>query len=353
MKNSEEPIIIVGAGLAGLSLAVQLIRKGKQVIVYDNGVNHSSIIAAGMINPLVFRRMTKSWRVDECLAALNSFYADLESFSGEKFHHSIQIRRMFSSEQEREYWEEKQHLEEFQPYMTELSDEDYNYNGALNEFGSGRVKNASYVETATFLEAGKAFVEEKGVLREETFFPSEISGNTYKGEAFEAVVFCQGYLGADNPFFGYLPLQQTMGETLTVNSESLPDNESVNRKCFVLPLGNKKFKVGSTYVWNTPVLEITTEGREAILEKLQYLTEEKVAVVDQAAGVRPTTPDRRAMMGVHPENEKIFLFNGLGTKGYMLAPLLSKEFASYLLDGKPLHPEVQIERFKAKHWPGN
>lgn len=353
MNNSNHPIIIVGAGLAGLSVAVRLIRRGENVIVYDNGINHSSIIAAGMINPLVFRRMTKSWRVDDCLKSLNSFYADLETFGGKRFHHPIQIRRMFSSKQEREYWEEKQHLDAFKPYMTELSEEDNNYSNAINEFGSGRVKNASYVDTGVFLEVAKSFVQSEATLREESFDPSKISGDVYKNERFKAVIFCQGYLGADNPFFGYLPLQQTKGETLTIKSESLPENESVNRKCFVLPLGNKTFKVGSTYVWNTPLPEVSEEGRTTILENLSYLTDETVEVIDQGAGVRPTTPDRRAMIGAHPKKENIFIFNGLGTKGYMLAPLLSEEFIAFLLDGKPLHPEVEAERFKAKHWSEN
>ena len=190
MNNSNNPIIIVGAGLAGLSVAVRLIHRGEKVIVYDNGINHSSIIAAGMINPLVFRRMTKSWRVDECLASLNSFYVDLELFGGKKFHHPIQIRRMFSSEQEQELWEQKQHLEAFKPYMAELTEEDHLYNKAINEFGSGRVKNASYVDTSAFLEIAKSFVEAKAELRKETFDPSRISGNEYAGVHFKAVVFC-------------------------------------------------------------------------------------------------------------------------------------------------------------------
>ena len=52
LKN--KTYIIVGGGLAGISLAIQLIRAGAKVILFDKKENHSSIIAAGIINPIVF-----------------------------------------------------------------------------------------------------------------------------------------------------------------------------------------------------------------------------------------------------------------------------------------------------------
>jgi len=38
--------------------------------------------------------------------------------------------------------------------------------------------------------------------------------------------------------------------------------------------------------------------------------------------------------------------NGLGTKGYMIAPLIAKELCDHLLYGKPLNPEVDLKRLK-------
>jgi hypothetical protein len=36
----------------------------------------------------------------------------------------------------------------------------------------------------------------------------------------------------------------------------------------------------------------------------------------------------------------------MGAKGYLIAPLLSKEFADYLVDGQPLLREIDIQRIK-------
>jgi glycine/D-amino acid oxidase-like deaminating enzyme len=50
-------------------------------------------------------------------------------------------------------------------------------------------------------------------------------------------------------------------------------------------------------------------------------------------------------MGQHPHFEGVFVFNGLGTKGYMMAPTLARELAELISAKKPLHPETNISRF--------
>ena len=65
----------------------------------------------------------------------------------------------------------------------------------------------------------------------------------------------------------------------------------------------------------------------------------------QIAGVRPTVYDRRPVMGEHPNHKGIFIFNGLGTKGYLMAPLLSEEMADFIISRKELHREVKLSRF--------
>jgi glycine/D-amino acid oxidase-like deaminating enzyme len=50
-------------------------------------------------------------------------------------------------------------------------------------------------------------------------------------------------------------------------------------------------------------------------------------------------------MGAHPDFDGVYVFNGLGTKGYMMAPTLARELTEHILDKKPLHPETEISRF--------
>lgn len=345
--SSTKKICIIGSGLAGSCVALHLIERGAEVTVFDNGVNHSSLVAAGLITPLVFRRMNKSWRVDEFIDYLIPFYRSLEK-DDEEVLRTIPLRRMFSSEQERGYWLDRQGADEYRRFMELVTEDDDQYEFAINNFGSGRVKNCYAVNATPFFESSRDIIRRKATLISKPFSYDLLDGESYNGEHFDFFVFCEGYMNYLNPFFKNIPVGQTKGDVLTVKALSIPDGQSLNRKCFMLPKGNNLFKVGSTYSWNDPNPTPTENGKTQILDKLSYITDEEVEVVEHLAGVRPTTMDRRPIIGRHPEYNSYLLFNGLGTKGYMTAPLLAKEFTEYLLDEKPLHPEVLIDRYLVK-----
>lgn len=345
--SSKKKVCIIGNGLGGACVALHLINKGADVTVYDNGTNHSSMVAAGLITPLVFRRMNKSWRVDEFIDYLIPFYRSFEN-KPEEVLRSIPLRRMFASEQERGYWLNRQNSDEYSRYMEEVTPEDDSYSHAINNFGSGRVKNCYAVNAVNFFKRTNEVMGAQARLIREEFNYDLLKGDKYKGEQFDLFVFCEGYMNYLNPFFKEIPVGQTKGDVLTVKAMSIPDGQSLNRKCFMLPKGDHLFKVGSTYSWNDPNPIPTKEGKQQILEKLAYITEEKVEVVEHLAGIRPTTMDRRPIIGRHPTYQNYLLFNGLGTKGYMYAPLLANEFSEFILNDKPLNEEVLIERYLVK-----
>lgn len=348
MTKEPQNILVVGAGLAGVCVSAHLIKEGCEVTLVDNQKNHSSVVAAGLITPLVFRRMNKSWRVDEFIDYLIPFYKSWEEFSDGEILKSIPLRRMFSSEQERGYWISKQNTEEYHRYMAVVDNDDENYPNAINNFGSGRVKNCFAVSASNFFPAIKRYIAEHGTLLLEEFNYNGLDGTDYEGAHYDHVIFCEGYMVKENPWFGFLPVGQTKGEVLTVKINSIPSEESLNRKCFMLPLGDHTFRVGSTYNWDNADPTPSESGKNEILEKLSHLTHDEVEILDHKAGVRPTTMDRRPIIGTHPENINLHLFNGLGTKGYMSAPLLASEFVDYLLNGKPLNREVRIDRYLNK-----
>jgi len=344
---SQQKFLIIGSGIAGISLAYQLIKSNQKVTLVDSGVNFSSKVAAGMINPIVFRRMTKSWRVDEFLPFAEEFYTTLEKETKSSFFHPIKIRRIFSSQQEKGYWLDKQNKDDFKAYLNVVNESDLSFKPELCPLGTGRVSGASYVATEPFLESAKNWLREKADIHNEQVNYADIDpvNLTYKDEQYNAVIFCEGASIHLNPWFSEIEIQPTKGETLTIHSTSMNENESLNRKCFLLPIGEHKFRVGATYVWDTNNSEITEEGAEELKEKLSYITTDPYTIIDQHAGVRPTTYDRRPIMGKHAEFSGLYLFNGLGTKGYMIAPLLAKEMVDFMLYGTPMDKEVSLTRF--------
>ena len=341
-------VLVVGCGVAGICLTHELFQAGCEVQIIDNGKNVSSAVAAGIINPIVFRRMTLSWRVSELLPFATKKYHEIEQKTGVTFFHRLVIRRLFASEQELEFWKKKQDLPEYMDYMEKLTEEDLHFPLEQNTFGTGRVKQASYLEPKRFISANREYFQSRGILSEETFDYDELDAENgaYKGVLYDFILFAQGKDSTYNPLFGYLPLQQTKGEVLTIQSETMYSNELLNRKCFLLPLGNHQFKVGSTYVWDTDNTIPTEEGLKTITENLKSISNEPYTILEHYAGVRPTVPDRRPLLGLHPKYPKMAIANGLGAKGYLLAPLLMHEFVQHLLHGKEIPKDSHISRYE-------
>jgi hypothetical protein len=110
--------IILGQGLAGTVLAFRLLERGEEVrIIDDQWKSSSSMVAAGLWNPIVFRRINKSWKADECIAELDLFYPSLEDKLKAKFYRSVPIWRIHGSKQEQDLWDEKKDLPGFRPYL--------------------------------------------------------------------------------------------------------------------------------------------------------------------------------------------------------------------------------------------
>jgi glycine oxidase len=340
--------LIIGGGIAGSCAAFQFLERNCQVTLVDSNENHSSRVAAGQINPIVFRRMTKSWRVDDFLPFARTFYENLERFTGSKIIADKPIRRLFAHEQERDEWLKRQEKPEFSPYLKKLTDEDLNFKNAKNICGSGLVKQSFYVQSENFLASIKQLIEnhENGKWINEKIDYSSIDPTTsvWNGVSYDGILFCDGYLNMHNPYFDFIAIDQTKGEILTVESD-IHDGESLNRKCFVLPQENGQYRVGSTYEWDCPDLNPTEKARIEIEENLASLVDNTFNVVDHVVGIRPTTKDRRPTMGKHPDIDGFYLFNGLGAKGYLLAPLLGKEMVEFILDKKPLHEEQDLRRY--------
>ena len=341
-------VLIVGGGVAGISLFERLLADRQDVFLLDRGINACSSAAAGMINPIAFRSMSKSWRADELIPCLKSFYRQMEENVQARFFHAVPIRRLFDSMKEMDLWKKKESSPEFGAYLNPLTEEDLSYSLAPGEFGSGRVGESYWVNAKLFIPLSLKWIAGMDRLIEADLNYDEIDPKApaYKGVRYDKIVFCEGAHSRENPWFKHLPIHATKGETLTIKSDFLPESESLNRKCFAVPIEPKTFRIGATYAWHSYDAAATEAGRLELEEKLACFSREPYDLIAQEAGIRPTTPDRRPILGQHHIHRSLHIFNGLGTKGYMLAPLLAEEFADFLIRGHALSSEVDLCRFR-------
>lgn len=345
--------IIVGQGLAGSILALTLLKYGRSVIVIDQAANSSaSRVAAGLYNPVVFKRLVKSWMADDLLTYMDEFYPEMEDQLGAQFYFSKRILKPFAEEQEKTLWLKK--IEEpIGKYLNEAIFED-DLNGIIyNPLGISEVMNAGNLDTIQFLNSSKTYFQKNNQFIEELFEYNQLvmkeESVFYKGISASKIIFCEGYKAIENPYFKWLPFKLTKGETLTIqlkHSHHIPFNTVINKAVFILPIGNDIYKVGATYEWEDLTESTTEKGKSELVEKLQKVLKVPFEIIDHQAGVRPTVNDRRPLIGLHPEHPQLAVFNGMGTKGVMLAPFFAFQFANFLRHHTALDKEVDIARFK-------
>ena len=213
--------------------------------------------------------------------------------------------------------------------------------------GSGIVKNAYRVDAKSFMEVMHVLFQSMELLRYESFDYNQFSTDrlAYKGEEYDSVALCCGSDQVDIPYFNKVEIQHTKGQILTIRSNQMSEKETWNHKGFILPSGTNLFKVGATIERGVTNTKITAEGRNNLMKVVEGMFSVTYDVAEQVAGIRPTVYDRRPVMGEHPKHKGLFIFNGLGTKGYLMAPKLAEEMVDFMIEGKPLHNEVQISRF--------
>ena len=346
--------IIVGQGLAGSCLALQLLKNERKVLVIDKGdPQRATHVAAGLFNPITGKKMTGTWMADVLFPYLHQFYQEAEQRTGSSFFSSLPLYRPFISIEEQNEWMGKSVESTLAQYIEQVYTTPFEPTHVKNNFGGLLLKQCGYLNTVKFSHAVRNYLRSQATLLEEDFLEPEleIQGDvvSYKGFHAKKIIFCQGESVHASKLFSWLPIRPLKGETLTIQtSENI--STIYNRGVYLVP---GIWKVGATYAFHDTSRTVTSEGRNELVEKLHDLINFPYTIINQAWGMRPTTPDRRPILGPHPEYPAVVIFNGLGTKGVSLAPHFSNVLANWLENNGPINKEVDIHRYKHYNYGGN
>lgn len=342
--------IIVGQGIAGSVLSYTLLKRGCRVLVVDNDhASSSSKVAAGLFNPIVFKRLVPSWKADELLPYADEFYINLEKKLETKFYYRRNIIKLFASQEEKEFWKKKAELPEIRVYLGEVKETDVYSDMIHNPYGLGIVNRAGNVEVTEFLSAVKEYLVTNNSFLPDNFNEADVSFEEekvkWKNFSARKVILCQGAGALNSKYFQWLPFVLTKGEILTVRIPGYKIQDVVNKGVFILPVKEDVYKVGATYNWKDLDAIPSITGKEELLEKLNKVLKLPFEVLSHEAGVRPTVKDRRPLIGLHPKFKQLAVFNGMGTKAVMLAPFFATQFADFLEGIASLDDEVNISRY--------
>jgi glycine oxidase len=340
--------LIVGQGLAGSLLACLLQMEGKNVLVIDNGHRTAaSLSAAGIMNPITGKRLNRPLLVDRLLEEAFTIYPLVEQFLSSSFFRRKKVLRLLQSAEEQRQW--NTHLESGD-YAKYLGSIDCPRTTASEKwFGGFEIASAAQLDVATFIRRARDYFAAMGQLDESEFDYDELrfSPNRvrWRRSAAKAVIFCEGYQLSRNPFFNSIQLNPAKGEILTLRAPDFSDERIIQRGKWLFRSATDEIKAGTTYRWDGLDERPTRSAREEIEQSIRLFANFDFEIIDQTAGVRPVIRvDNRPIVGSHPENKRVAVLNGLGSKGVLQAPFASRQLIGSLERGEPIHPDFDVCR---------
>jgi len=345
-------LLIVGQGLAGSLLAWHAIRRHFSVLVVDDGEFNASRVAAGLINPVSGQRLSLNPEIAELLPFAERCYHQLAAHFARAFFIPLNMLRILQTERERQYADRRLLDPRYREYLQTEDDYPEPVHAPL---GAIVQKQTGYLNTGLLLDSLRDYLKERGLYRQTQLDYAEITlqpSLAWRDVRPRHIVFCEGYRGGKNPWFGLLPFQPAKGEIITCVSARHTPNRILNYGNWLLPVGPETFKVGASFSPKFSDTRPSPETPRQLLTRLQAVCPDlaRAEVVQHAAGVRPTTLDKQPFVGTHPYHPNLHIFNGFGAKGSMTIPCYAERFVAYLQDGIRLPEQADIGRYYDKRF---
>ena len=351
MSSNPWDFIIVGQGLAGTTLAWHLHDSGQRVLLIDAAQPvTSSKIAAGLITPITGQRLVLTSRFDEYLTLAREFYTGIEDRTGRKFFHPRTAVRLFQSDTERQQWSRRRlqpayqaHLQAHLAIPQPAPLNDPNLGDAPH---GGFAMSAYQLDVAAYLDASRSILASQSMAldwhRDVEFTADDIR---VAGHRTLTLISCEGYAATRNPYFSWVPFKAAKGDILTVRFQAPLPPHSLHRGIWIAPTADPAiFKIGSTYDWENLDQRPSAPARAQIERKLQEFFHVPYHVLDHHAAVRPIIRESQAAIGLHPTHDRLGYFNGLGSKGSLLAPWFAQCFTDFLVRAIPLPDHVDLRK---------
>lgn len=353
-SSTDSPHLIVGAGLAGCLLAWRFHQAQKAFqLIGSTQLPAAFDVAAGVINPVTGRWMTKSWNIDTLLPQAESTYRSIEQGLNIRVYHPIPEIRFCQNAEDAKRLGRRMRNPRYQNVLGAFHPAGEASKHFIDPHGSFEIKQAAYVDLPTLVHALRHYFEKLGCFRDEAFQHGALKQQgaqwQYGPLSVQSVSFCEGAAGQTNPFFKALPLQPAKGETLLCQSPKLRLPQTLyHHKKWFLPYPDGSFRIGATYD-EEDLSPTATEARAKELMDAAHAaltSPHTIQVTHHLAGIRPSTRDNRPIIGPHPSEPKLYILNGLGSKGASTAPALSQQLAKHILQGTEIDPEVDLARFE-------
>lgn len=327
--------LIIGQGMAGSLLSYELMLAGKSVLIIDRKDAHNtSLAASAVINPLVGKNWTLAKDAERQFPIAFDTYQQLNHLlqadlvqqkSLFVFHRDDASKQNFSKQ-----------VEAGNPYVQEEHTAQHSAWDA--PFGIGKVAPVYTVDAQSLLSKWALFLQSKNALIEEYFQFEAVQFSShsirYKDITADNLVFCEGAIGRQNPFFPYLTFTHNRGDALILSIPHLSPEHIYHKDFRLVPHRDHLFWCGSNYIWEYDSLQANVAWRKETELALKSWLKLPFEIVDHWVAERPTTAGQQSLLLQNEQHKNLYFFNGLGTRGFSAGPSLAKEMAQLMLNAK-------------------
>jgi glycine/D-amino acid oxidase-like deaminating enzyme len=340
--------LIIGQGICGTLLSRHLKQAGKSFVIIDNpGAAVSSKVASGLINPVTGKRHVKTWLYDELLPVALETYEALEKELNIPLIRHCDIIQFHTSPEERDVFEEKAAI---MPEHLNTAQDNSLHERFQYYFRTGAVAPCLLIDGNGLLNSWRGVLKNDNQLLEEVFDINDCTIGEhqvrYKDITASGIIFCEGSIASDNPYFSLLPFSNNKGEVIIARIPDLPRDHIYKQQLKIVPWKDDLFWIGSSFVWKYDNVLPTSEYRARVAHVLRNWLKLPLSIEDHMASERPSSVDYKPFVGFHPFYPLVGILNGTGTKGYSLAPYFARQLADLLVSGKEVMADVSVDRFR-------
>ena len=355
--------IIIGAGIAGASIAYFLRLKGQKVLVVDKkGVARGGSGAAGaFVSPKIGKGSPLQRLTNEAFSFAKDFY--LQNFP--EFYHQTGVIRIPKDEVDAQKFTS---YEEFNTNKYEMiSSESLSKMGIHTPFDSFYFEEAGVCDAAALCEALLTGIECLELNVSEIIFDNGL----WQAERYlsNSIVLATGYENdlVDMRYMGVRGTWGTRGDFATSTQLAVSMHQSMSISASM----NGVIKLGATHekLVKNPV---SCQDKQALglQEKASSLVDvADFELVETFCGMRAGSKDYFPLIGKVIDTEfmlehyptitkgaksplsyrdSLFVCNGLGGRGFVFGPLMGKMLAEFIVDSKQVDPRVDADRLFLK-----
>lgn len=357
---------IIGAGIAGLSIADELLNRNRSVCLVDRAEPGSGSSGAPLVlvNPATGRRAKMVPNAADSLKAVRDILERVQQFSGENLFVNngilrpapdAEVARDFKRSPEKYNWPG----DDWVRWVDEPE-----YSNRHPWFGSTcgglEINRGLTVNAPLYIHHLACYLQSRGLISRfnQTVEVADCKDERYRlrfsdgtSALTDHIIWATGSQITEDPEWAFLPFRKTKGQLLHLSFENpLPLQQSVSSMGYAayMPSSPHQLVIGSTYERGYSTLEPTEKGKNKLYDKLDRMLpglSKKPHSASLWSGERVSLKDHQPALGRHPENPNSYLFSGLGSKGMIQGRYLAKQLADHILDDKSISRTVDLARF--------